>query len=110
MKYAIIEDGLVKNLAVSNKPLEDNWIIDLNNEAQIGGTWDGIKFYPKSISNSILSENIRIERNNLLSLSDWTQLADAPVDKVKWSEYRQALRDITLQTEFPNKIIWPDKP
>ena len=53
---------------------------------------------------------IRSERNEKLSASDWTQVADAPVDKAAWAAYRQALRDITTQAGFPDTITWPVKP
>jgi hypothetical protein len=49
---------------------------------------------------------IRNQRNQLLKDSDWTQLADAPVDKLVWSTYRQELRDITQQSD-PFNIVWP---
>lgn len=52
----------------------------------------------------------RQKRNLLLAASDWTQVTDAPVDQVAWAIYRQALRDITNQTGFPNNIEWPVKP
>ena len=52
----------------------------------------------------------RINRNALLSKSDWTQVADAPVDQAAWATYRQALRDITDQAGFPNEVVWPTKP
>ncbi len=52
----------------------------------------------------------RSDRNSLLSACDWTQVADAPVDREAWSAYRQALRDVTLQDGFPLNIIWPNPP
>ena len=52
---------------------------------------------------------IRAERNSKLIASDWTQVADAPVDAAQWAAYRQALRDITNQTN-PFNIIWPALP
>ena len=54
------------------------------------------------------AKNVREQRNKLLSESDWTQLADAPVDAVIWSNYRQELRDVTKQDGFPFNIIWPE--
>lgn len=54
--------------------------------------------------------NVRAERDGLLARSDWTQVADAPVDATAWATYRQALRDITDQAGFPNEINWPAKP
>ena len=56
------------------------------------------------------AKNIRFTRGEKLSESDWTQVADAPVDKVAWATYRQALRDITTQTGFPWEITWPVTP
>jgi hypothetical protein len=52
----------------------------------------------------------RAYRNTLLSGCDWTQVADAPVDKAVWATYRQALRDVTSQAGFPWTIDWPVKP
>ena len=56
------------------------------------------------------SSEIRTQRNKLLSDTDWTQLADSPVDKPIWATYRQALRDITLQTGFPFTVDFPVAP
>ena len=52
----------------------------------------------------------RQERNTLLAASDWTQVADAPVDQAAWATYRQELRDITSQESFPNEVTWPVPP
>ena len=56
------------------------------------------------------AKSVRDQRNTKLSESDWTQVADAPVDKEAWATYRQALRDITTQTGFPWEVTWPDAP
>jgi len=52
---------------------------------------------------------IRSQRNQMLKDTDWTQLADSPADDLAWAVYRQALRDITTQTD-PFKIVWPKHP
>ena len=57
-----------------------------------------------------LTTAARAKRNQLLTVSDWTQVIDAPVDQAAWAVYRQALRDITSQPEFPETIIWPTQP
>lgn len=54
------------------------------------------------------AQRVRSERNRLLSESDWTQLADAPVDGTAWSSYRQALRDLPQQDGFPWNVQWPE--
>lgn len=57
-----------------------------------------------------LATEARAKRNALLAASDWTQVADSPVDQAAWAVYRQALRDITSQSGFPLKITWPAQP
>ena len=42
MRYAIIENGIVANVALSDYPLAENWIEDAENVAQIGGSYDGV--------------------------------------------------------------------
>jgi hypothetical protein len=61
-------------------------------------------------ANDRAAEESRNKRNQLLTASDWTQTADAPVDQVAWQDYRQALRDIPQQAGFPTDITWPTKP
>ncbi len=56
------------------------------------------------------SERARKRRNKMLSDSDWTQVADAPVDQAAWATYRQALRDITKQDGFPISVEFPIEP
>jgi hypothetical protein len=53
---------------------------------------------------------IRSQRNQLLTASDWTQVLDAPIDRTAWAAYRQALRDITSQEGFPASVQWPNDP
>lgn len=56
------------------------------------------------------AEQVRAQRNSLLSASDWTQVADAPVDQTAWAAYRQALRDVPDQEGFPANVVWPVPP
>ena len=54
--------------------------------------------------------SVRQQRTEKLKDSDWTQVADAPVDQAAWATYRQALRDISGQEGFPWTIDWPTQP
>lgn len=56
------------------------------------------------------AKNVRATRDAKLAECDWTQVADAPVDKAVWATYRQSLRDITTQTGFPWTVEWPVAP
>ena len=54
-------------------------------------------------------------RGSLLKASDWTQLPDSPLSsdkKTEYQTYRQALRDITTHSNWPNleDSDWPTKP
>jgi hypothetical protein len=57
-----------------------------------------------------MAASIRQERTEKLASCDWTQVADAPVDREAWAAYRQALRDITAQEFFPMSVDWPSIP
>lgn len=57
-------------------------------------------------------DKVRDERNRLLVVTDYTQFPDTPItiqSKAEFVVYRQALRDITTQSD-PNNIIWPTSP
>lgn len=56
------------------------------------------------------ADEIRAQRNKLLSTCDWTQLPDAPVDQTAWAAYRQELRDVPDQVGFPASVVWPVAP
>ena len=64
----------------------------------------------ENIPSEWLLERLRIQRDKLLVKSDWTQVADAPVDKQEWATYRQALRDFP-STWVPSETVeFPDTP
>lgn len=59
------------------------------------------------------AEEIRATRDRLLKDSDWVFFADSPVSDEKkelWKVYRKELRDITSQENFPNNVVFPEKP
>lgn len=74
------------------------------------GTQVNRVFTVEAIPDDEVAGQVRSERNAKLTASDWTQVADAPVDKAAWATYRQALRDVTAQEGFPWTITWPTQP
>lgn len=59
------------------------------------------------------SSGYRSIRDKLLAESDWTQVNDNALSQERrdqWKAYRQELRDISSQPEFPNKVAWPMLP
>ena len=64
----------------------------------------------KKIEFEELANEIRNKRNELLAETDWTQMQDSPLSEEKiekYKKYRQALRDIPEQKEFPFNVVFP---
>lgn len=60
---------------------------------------------------NMVQQSSRMQRNSLLSASDWTQIADAALtdeQRTAWRTYRQTLRDLDFSD--PNNIDWPEPP
>lgn len=60
-----------------------------------------------------LADEIRIKRDMLLAASDPRALEDYPQTaetRAAWLAYRQALRDVPEQAEFPYEAVWPEAP
>jgi hypothetical protein len=55
------------------------------------------------------SRSVRLQRNRLLQETDWMALSDSTMT-TEWATYRQYLRDVTSQTNFPYNGNWPTKP
>jgi hypothetical protein len=64
----------------------------------------------EAVPGSILIERIKAWRRAELAATDFTQLADSPVDKEAYATYRQEIRDMPDQDEDPRKWTFPKKP
>ncbi len=76
---------------------------------------DYVEYQVKDIvyTDEELIETAIQKRLQLLIESDWTQLNDSPLSQLKieeWKTYRQNLRDITAQSQYPKSILWPNRP
>jgi len=87
---------------------------------QVSGRWQ-TKFKVNSADadeKTAIDNNIalgkRLERNELLKDSDWTQLADkgglADSKVTEWATYRQSLRDLPTASGWPHTHTLPTKP
>jgi hypothetical protein len=122
----------LKNIS-TNTPLNDpqflpeNWgpifglsgfIDKLDNLSWLGEQYADMGWFivgeeSASMDKKMLSQ-IEWERaKQLLKESDWVMLPDVPMtvgEKEQWIEYRQQLREIRLQSDFPFSIEWPIAP
>jgi len=71
-------------------------------------TFDFNPDYPDATDDQKM-EQVRIWRDLQLTRTDYTQVADAPVDASAWAVYRQALRDLPATIDIANPIL-PDPP
>ncbi len=82
----------------------------VNGVIQVKATWEADR---AAVLLQDQKDFLRSERNELLKLSDWTQVPDSPLDSTKkqqWATYRQALRDLPANTTDPANPTWPTKP
>ena len=98
---ALILDGKVVD--VNEKEFEVHssmsWV-DCDDKVAVGWTYDGKTFKTNEVTLTAEQklDRIRIERNKLLKMSDWTQSRDVTLSNdADWQTYRQALRDITKE-------------
>lgn len=64
----------------------------------------------KAAKDAAQATAVRADRDKRLADSDWTQVADAPVDQAAWATYRQSLRTLPEQAGFPWDVQWPAQP
>jgi hypothetical protein len=62
------------------------------------------------VADQIYLARLRYWRDGELNRTDWTQVADAPVDQAAWATYRQALRDLPASNDDPREIELPIAP
>ena len=96
---------------------QNNHVLITETEVSDINGWTYLKGYaPKKTEEQKLNElatTIRSKRNLLLAETDYLLMPDYPIsqeylEKVK--EYRQQLRDLTKQENFPTAVVFPDFP
>jgi hypothetical protein len=86
-------------------------IEDAPDAETIQADWD--KWWKFGAGYGAAGDAARAERTRLLAETDYLVALDYPIsdaDRAAVITYRQALRDITDQPEFPSVIYWPAKP
>lgn len=96
---------------------QDNAVAITDTEVSEVTGWTYLKGYaPKKTEEQKLTElatTIRSKRNLLLAETDYLLMPDYQISEEylkKVKEYRQQLRDITKQDEFPKNVTFPNFP
>jgi len=71
--------------------------------------WDAMEAQHASEADTRKAKQVREERDQLLKQTDWRASSDLTLSD-DWRAYRQALRDISSQSGFPNDVAWPSEP
>jgi hypothetical protein len=104
-KYWYKKTGKRVQFQIGDEP--DDTMIDIE-PGDFESVWNGSGW---EVPTKVKAERARNERNGLLKECDYIMMPDYPLNnKEVWKIYRQALRDLTETSGFPNNIIWPVKP
>jgi hypothetical protein len=85
---------------------DDGNDVPMPSQADLDAAWPDVR-------DDLAWKAVRAERDRLLSVCDWTQVADAPLtadDRQAWADYRQALRDVPQDFDSPDDVVWPETP
>jgi len=74
--------------------------------------WDASAVETKAteLLNAAKLDELRTERNKLLSETDWWDMSDTAAMTDAQKKYRQDLRDITKTATSLDDVTWPEKP
>ena len=111
---ALILDGKVVDLNETEFDVHSSmsWV-DCDDKVAVGWTYDGKTFKTNEVTLTAEQKlnEVRIERDKFLKMSDWTQSRDITLSNdADWKTYRQALRDITKDYKSLDDVTWPEKP
>ena len=107
------------NIQPDPEPEWDQWtqdclLGDITSPLQESIPWVVVDLTDEEIAERLAgaAQQARADRNFELAMTDGIVCApDSTVeDKAPWLEYRQALRDVTNQPNFPKEIHWPTSP
>jgi len=94
----------------TQKAVQDSAPALVNNVWTLGWSIQSLTQTEQDVQNIAKAKSVRSTRDTKLKDTDWTQIADATVNKTVWATYRQALRDVPTQSGFPWTITWPTQP
>ncbi len=122
MKICILNStsNVVENVCevedINNVPtflVGEGQVLATNHTGNIGDTWNGssyeIPVIPDTRTDEVKWADIRIKRDELLSITDFYALSDVTMT-TEMSNYRQQLRDLPSSQSNPDDVVFPEKP
>jgi len=103
-------DEFISGWPSDNQYVFNGEFVDMPEMPASGHKWD-YKSLEWVYSTEVAESQILSKRLILLMATDWSQLPDVPdATSVKYKIYRQSLRDITTQTDYPVSVTFPTLP
>ena len=108
MRYAIVNDGVVVNVATSEHPLESHWIA--SETAAIGDIYDGQGFTrpePPVVVPAIVSmrqARLALLDAGLLDDVDAAMSGASPADQIEWEYATEVRRDSALVASMTSAL------
>ena len=87
---------------------EDTHEVTYSYVYELDNKWHKVKTVVQ-LPESQAASNVRNERDSLLQETDWLGASDVVMSDA-WTIYRQALRDLPTQDDFPFNVTYPTKP
>lgn len=113
MNYAIIENGVVINVAVAEEALAENWVA--SEVAAIGDFYENGQFIKQAPDANSALTAFQEQRAAKLAATDWWAIRASEPGGIPMTEeqlaYRQALRSMDDAEDFdPLNPNWPEEP
>lgn len=110
MRYAIIQNGVVVNVAVSEQALESNWIA--SETAAIGDLYDGQSFtrpqQPDPVPEVVSMRQARLAllQADLLDDVETAMASASRADQIEWEYATEVRRDSALVVSMTAALGW----
>ena len=110
----LLEQHGVYKLNVLTAPSHDSRTHSIQPSAlyQVNGKWQ-MHYTAEPLPMAIAVKNVKAERDRLLATTDWVVIRAQETQTElpqSWAAYRQQLRALPEQPNFPYNIVWPSKP
>jgi hypothetical protein len=116
---AVLSDELlaqhgVHKITVLSPPKHDSRTHVLQQSAlyEVNGAWQ-THYSAEPLPLAVATKNVKEARDRLLAETDWvvTKAYETKTEVPQaWAAYRQQLRDLPMQPNFPHGTVWPTKP
>jgi hypothetical protein len=108
VEFTKVDKSLSRDLMDRKVIRDQSGIIRLATDEEISERAERIQFNFRSrVVRQIRNQKLE-ESDRLMLVDRWNSYTEAKRESI--TEYRQLLRDITLQPSFPNSVTWPELP